>query len=200
MIALAGVEIQTRQNGWLPFLGSAGLFWGSGLDSKMCFQSTNVDQQLWLWKYKPQFFLIWPKMGSFCPFWALQNYFEGWGQIQQSYWELLMQTINFGFYTRVLCSFLFNPIWGLFCPFWTLWGCFGIGVWFKKCLGPTNIDYEFWFWMYSPIFLFFVWLFWGFLALSGPFGAIFGVWVRLINYFGTYLNRQTTLILELQPN
>ena len=26
-------------------------------------------------------------MGSFCPFWALQNYFEGWGQIQQSYWD-----------------------------------------------------------------------------------------------------------------
>ena len=43
--------------------------------------------------------------------------------------------------------------------------------------------------------------FWGaFFALVGHFGAIFGVWVRLINYFGTYLNRQTTFILEVYPN
>ena len=157
MIALARVEIQTRQNGWLPFLGSAGFFGGSGLDSKICFQSINVGQQLWLWKYKPQFFLIWPKMGPFCPFWTIQDYFEGRGQIRQSYWDLLMQTINFVFGSRALCFFYSTP-YGAFCA---LFGPFGAVL----GLGPTHIDYQFWFWMYSPNLLFFNRLFWG---LSSP--------------------------------
>ena len=38
--------------------------------------------------------------------------------------------------------------------------------------------------------------FWHFL---GPFGAIFGVRVRFNNFFGTYLCKQSTLVLEVQP-
>ena len=53
--------------------------------------------------------------------------------------------------------------------FFALWGYFGIGVWFKKILGPTNIDYQFWFWIYSPNFLFFNRLFLGpFFSLLVP--------------------------------
>ena len=34
-------------------------------------------------------------------------------------------------------------------------------------------------------------------GLFGPLGAIFGVDVRLKNYFGTYLHRLTTFIFEV---
>ena len=36
-----------------------------------------------------------------------------------------------------------------------------------------------------------------FFVLFGPLGAIFGVKVKLINIFGTYLHRLTTFILEV---
>ena len=46
-------------------------------------------------------------------------------------------------------------------------------------------------------------LFWAlrgyFFGPSWPFGAIFVVGVRLKNIFGTYLCRQSTLVLKLQP-
>ena len=66
-------------------------------------------------------------------------------------------------------------------------------VW-KTFLEPTNVDYQFLFWKYSPIFLFLIRPNFGpfctFWALRGyfflPFGAIFGVKVRLKNIFGTY--------------
>ena len=38
-----------------------------------------------------------------------------------------------------------------------------------------------------------------FFGLFGPFGAICRVWVKPKNFFGTYLCRQSTLVLEVQP-
>ena len=36
-----------------------------------------------------------------------------------------------------------------------------------------------------------------FFALFGPFGAIFWVWIKFKNFFGTYLHKLTTFILEV---
>ena len=41
--------------------------------------------------------------------------------------------------------------------------------------------------------------FWAFFAISGPFWAIFRVVVSFKYLFGTYLCRQSTLVLEVQP-
>ena len=77
---------------------------------------------------------------------------------------------------------------------------FVTGVRFKVIfLGPSNVDYQFWFWKYSPIFLFFIGQFLALFALFGLFAAIFGVGVRFKNFFGTYLCKQLTEVLEVQP-
>ena len=62
---------------------------------------------------------------------------------------------------------------------------------------PINVDYQFWFWNYNPIFCFDSAPFWAFLDLFGPFWAIFGVGVRSKNFFGTYLHSLTTFVLEV---
>ena len=68
----------------------------------------------------------------------------------------------------------------------------------KTFLEPTNVDYQFLFWKYSPIFWFFIRPNFGpFFAFFGLFGAIFGVGVRSKNFFGTCLHRLTTFILEV---
>ena len=62
-------------------------------------------------------------------------------------------------------------------------------------LEPTNLDYQFWFWKCSPIFLFLIWPNLGpFLALLGPSGlfylpfmAIFWVEIRFKTNFGSLL-------------
>ena len=61
----------------------------------------------------------------------------------------------------------------------------------------TNEVNQLWFWKYCPIFFVFNSAKFGtFFALLRPFGAIFGVGVRFKNFFGTYLLRLTTFILE----
>ena len=85
---------------------------------------------------------------------------------------------------------------------------FGLGSDSKNLLLPTYIDNQLWFWKYSHIFLFSIWPHLGpFLHFFGPFGAIFWpfgaycvVGVRFKNIFGTYLCRQSTLVLESQPH
>ena len=65
----------------------------------------------------------------------------------------------------------------------------------------TNVDYQFLFSKYSPIFLVFD------LAKSCalqryffcPLGLFLGVWVRFKNILRTYQCRQSTLVLEVQP-
>ena len=62
----------------------------------------------------------------------------------------------------------------------------------KTFLEPTNVDYQFLFWKYSPIFLFFIRPNFGpFFAFFGLFGAIFWVGVSSKNFFGTCLHRLT---------
>ena len=51
----------------------------------------------------------------------------------------------------------------------------------------------------SYLFVFNLAKFGAFFALFGPFGALFGVGVRFKNFFGTYLYRQSTLVLEVKP-
>ena len=68
----------------------------------------------------------------------------------------------------------------------------------RTFLEPTNIDYQFLFWKYSPILLFsFRPNFGRFWIFFGSFGAIFGVRVRFKNFFGTCLHRLTTFILKV---
>ena len=64
----------------------------------------------------------------------------------------------------------------------------------KIFLRPTNVDYQFWFWKYSPIFNS---KFDPILGLFGPFGANFGVGVRSKKFCGTFLHRLTTFILDV---
>ena len=63
--------------------------------------------------------------------------------------------------TALSFCFLFSQIWGLFCIFWALrgylfgpLGLFWVEVRFKNIFGTSNVDYQFLFWKYSPIFLF----------------------------------------------
>ena len=74
---------------------------------------------------------------------------------------------------------------------------FGLGWGPKRFLTPINVDYQFWFWNYNPIFCFHSAPFGAFLDLFGSFGAIFGVGVRSESFFGTYLHSLTTFVLEV---
>ena len=110
-------------------------------------------------------------------------------------WILKIETINFGFGSTAL-SFVFNTfIFGASSAlFWALRGyLFGpLGLFLgsrsgsKTILEPTNVDYQFLFWKYSPIFLFLLGQISG---LFSPFGAIFRVVAHLhrqtVFYFGS---------------
>ena len=76
-----------------------------------------------------------------------------------------MQTINFGFGSTALTfCFKVGNILGLFCTFLGPLGLFfgTLGLFLgsksdsKTILKPTNVDYQFLFWKYSPIFLFLI--------------------------------------------
>ena len=65
---------------------------------------------------------------------------------------------------------------------------------------PTYIDHQLMFWKVSPIFSFLIWSNYGpYLNFFAPFGAIFGVGIRFKNTIVTYLHRQSTLVLKIQP-
>ena len=71
-----------------------------------------------------------------------------------------------------------------------------IGNWkveIQNFLVYTNVDYHFWFRKYSPIFNF---KFDPILGLFGSFGANFGFGVKSKKFFGTFLHRLTTFILD----
>ena len=75
----------------------------------------------------------------------------------------------------------------LICIFRTFWTprsyILGLGSGSKTLLGPTNVDNQFWFWKYSPIFLFLIQShFQPLLHFFGLFGAIF--WPFLGYYWG----------------
>ena len=109
-----------------------------------------------------------------------------------------MQTINFGFESTTL-SYCFNfaPFGIFFAHFSPFRAIFGLGWGPKRFLTPINVDYQFWFWNYSPIFFFHSAQFGVFLDLFGPFGAFFGVGFRSKNFFGTYLHSLTAFVLEV---
>ena len=66
-------------------------------------------------------------------------------------------------------------------------------------LGPTNVYSKFGFWKYSPIFCLYFSTIGVFFAFFLPFRAIFGAGVRFKHFFVTFLYRQSTLVLEVQP-
>ena len=85
--------------------------------------------------------------------------------------------------------------WKLEIGYWKL----EIGNWkveIQNFLVYTNVDYHFWFRKYSPIFNF---KFDPILGLFGSFGANFGFGVKSKKFFGTFLHRLTTFILDVQP-
>ena len=87
-------------------------------------------------------------------------------------------------------------LWGYFMALWDYywWRCQVQ----NQFLELTNEVNQLWFWKYCPIFFVFNSAKFGTLfALLRPLGAIFGVGVRLKNFFGTYLHRLTTFILEV---
>ena len=138
-------------------------------------------------------------MACFCPCWAHNQ-------------DILGVRVRFNnFIVTYLCRlstlvlkvqpYLIVLIWsqlGYFLHILVLLGLFfGLGWGPKRFLTPINVDYQFWFWNYSPIF-FFHWAQFGvFLDLFGPFGAICGVGFRSKNFFGTYLHSLTAFVLEV---
>ena len=66
-------------------------------------------------------------------------------------------------------------------------------------LETTYVDNQLWFWKYYPVFSFLIWPYLGLFAFFRPFRAIFGAGFRFKNFFGAYLYRQSTLVLEVQP-
>ena len=76
---------------------------------------------------------------------------------------------------------------------------FGLGWGPKRFLTPINVDYQFWFWNYSPIFFFHSAQFGVFLDLFGPFGAIFGVGFRSKNFLTTFIH-SLTAFAKLSPS
>ena len=94
-----------------------------------------------------------------------------------------MQTINFCFEsTAISFCFKFSQIWGLFSLFesFGVIFCGPLGLFLGSRSGsktfsePTNVDYQFLFWKYSPIFLFFY---------SAKFWAFFCTFWALRGYF-----------------
>ena len=69
---------------------------------------------------------------------------------------------------------------------------FGSGSGSKTFLELTNVDYQFVFWKYSHIFLFWIRPNFGPFRTFRALQAIFGVGVRFKNFFGTYLHRLIT--------
>ena len=93
--------------------------------------------------------------------------------------------------------FLIRPNFGHFCTFWALRGySFGpLGLFLgsssgsKIFLEPSNVDYQFLFWKYSPIFLFSIRPNFGpFLNLFGPSGLFFGLGSCSKIFFVTFLS------------
>ena len=104
-------------------------------------------------------------------------------------------------YSHVL--FFNSATLGLFCTFRALQGYllamganFGVGVMFNKNFGTYQCRLLI-FWKYSPIFL--IW------QNLGPFGVLETLWgyfwgcCQVQKLFRTYLYRQSTLVLEVQP-
>ena len=157
-------------------------------------------EEIWSWQI-----LIWK-------IWSWRNLKLGSGS--KPFWNVFMYTINLGFESKAL-FFVFNfaEFRASFALFWAflgylmvLWAYF-MALWdyySGRCqvqnqfLELTNEVNQLWFWKYCPIFFVFNSAKFGtFFALLRPFGAIFGVGVRFKNFFGTYLHRLTTFILEV---
>ena len=149
---------------FLNFLGLSGLFFGLGSDSKNLLLPTYIDNQLWFWKYSHIFlFSIWPHLGPFL------HFFGPFGAIFWPFGAYCVVGVRFknifGTYlcrqsTLVLESqphlFIFNLV--IFGAFFTFLGLSRLFLGWrsgsKTFLEPTNVDYQFLFWKYSPIFLF----------------------------------------------
>jgi len=74
------------------------------------------------------------------------------------------------------------PFGVFFAPFSSFRAIFGLGWGPKRFLTPINVDYQFWFWNYNPIFFSFgpIW------GLFGPFWALWGYfwgWVQVQKLF-----------------
>ena len=129
-----------------------GLLFQLGSGSKTFLGPTYVDNQLWFWKYNPNFlFKIWPQ------FWPLLQFFFGpFGAIFVVPWGLFLQSgsgsktfLEHTYVVNHLCFWKYSPIFllllrpnlGPFLPFLGLWGLFlGLGSGSKTFLGPTYID------------------------------------------------------------
>ena len=139
---------------------------------KKFFGPTNVDKQLWFWKYNCFLFLDLAPNGFFALVGPSSRYFEGQGKVQKLYCDRLMQTINVGFASTALFYYFnltpFGVFFALFRPFGAIFG-FGWGT--KRFLKLINVDYQFWFWNYRPILLFSFGPIWG---RFGPFWALWG--------------------------
>ena len=90
----------------------------------------------------------------------------------------------------------FALFWALRNYFLALWGL--VGVRFKNNFGTylcikSTLVLE----IQPYLIVFNLAKFGAFLTFFGPFEAIFGVWVKLMKFFETYLHRLTTFILEV---
>ena len=119
------------------------------------------------------FCLVWPRMGCFCPCWALH---------QDIFWVRVRFNNFIVTYLRRLSTlvleaqpYLIILIWphlGYFQPFLCLSWLFLDWIWgSKRFLKPVYVDYQFWIWNYSPICFFSFGRFWG---LFGSFWALWG--------------------------
>ena len=198
------------------FFGPLGLsfwpFWANlwvGVRFKTFLEPTYVDNQLWFWKVSLIFsFLIWSNLGPFWTFWAFRGFF-----LAGIRFKKFIATYLYRQPTLVLevqpYLFVFNlaTFGAFFALFWALRGYFfgplGLIVWLgsgsKTFLEPTYVDNQLWFWKVSLIFSFLIWSnlgpFWTFWAFRGFFLA----GIRFKKFIATYLYRQPTLVLEVQP-
>jgi len=77
-----------------------------GVRFKKFFGPNIANYQLWFWSTALSFFFYLAPFGAFLPFLGPSGYYLGWRQVPKIFWDLTMQTINFGFGSTALSFFI----------------------------------------------------------------------------------------------
>ena len=138
-----------------PSLGSAGFFWEGGSGSKPFFRTYLFRQATFVLEVQLYDLLICLHIGCFGPFSVLRGYLGVRDRFNNFIVTCLCRQLTLVLKVQPNLSFQFGLISGIFCSFWAFWGDFWArGRVHKFILRPTDVDSQFWFWNYSPIFLF----------------------------------------------
>ena len=138
-------------------------------------------------------------------FWAFWGYFWGQGSGSKTFLRpaYIDNQLCFGS-TAICCVFILTTFGASFAPFWALqgyiFGPLGLLLWSgsKTFFKPTYVDNQLQFWKYCPIFSFSIRPNLGPIWTFSAFRGFFWVQGQVQKLFGTYLQRLTTFILEVQ--